>query len=318
MGTSLPLVSVCLITYNQEKYIAQTLHSILSQKTNFIFELVIGDDASTDATNTICVEFGQRYPDIVKYRSQKNNIGFLYNFYQTCLRCKGQYIAFCEGDDYWIDPGKLQKQVDFLETNADYGLICSNINLLFQAENRILENQGPVSYYDFASLLCRGNEIATVSVCCRNKYVQTFFQIFFNDYRGWLMADLPLWLYISTISKIKCMEEATSMYRILPESASHSKSYKKEWRFQKSIYEISLFFQELYGLESSIDKNCFYKRFYRWMIVSGNKRNVCKALSFWKKNGYYLLLYKGILFLLFWKQEKILYWISKMKKQINR
>lgn len=317
MDTRLPLVSVCLITYNQEKYIAQTLHSILSQKTNFAFELVIGDDASTDTTNTICSEFERTYPSIVKYKSQKNNIGFLRNFHQTCLRCKGQYIAFCEGDDYWIDSNKLQKQVDFLETHSDYGLICSNINLLFQADNRISEKHRPFLHYDFASLLCQGNDIATVSVCCRNEYVKAFFQLFSNDYLKWLMADLPLWLYISKMSKIKCMTEATSVYRVLSESASHSKNYKKEWRFQKSIYEISLFFKERYGLESADDKNCFYKRFYLWMIASGNKKNVCKALSFWKKNEYYRLLCRGILSLLFWKQEKIIYLFSKMKQKFK-
>lgn len=317
MEVAFPLVSVCLITYNQEKYIAQTLTSILSQKTNFAFELVIGDDASTDGTYTICTEFEQAYPGIVKLESRKKNIGFIQNFYQTCLRCKGRYIAFCEGDDYWIDPDKLQKQVDFLESNPDYGLICSNICLLFQVDQRISESKSRSTRYDFSSLLCRGNEIATVSVCCRNKYVETFFQLFFNEYLKWLMGDLPLWLYISTMSKIKYMEEATSIYRVLPESASHSKNYKKEWKFQKSIYEISLFFKERYGLDSADDMDCFYKRFYLWMIATGNKKNVRIALSFWKKNRQYGSLCKGVMAFLFWKQEKIIYLISKVKKEFK-
>lgn len=120
-----PLISINVITYNHAPYIRQCLESILMQKTNFTFEILIHDDASTDGTADIIREYEALYPDIVKPVYQTENryskglsISRLYQY----PRIKGKYIALCEGDDYWIDPLKLQKQVDFLEQNTDYSI----------------------------------------------------------------------------------------------------------------------------------------------------------------------------------------------------
>ena len=111
-----PMVSVCVITYNQEAYIQQCLESILQQETNFEYDVVVGEDCSTDNTASIIKslsEFGQN----IQLLKNTSNLGVLPNFIRTLKACKGKYIAFCEGDDYWIDEHKLQKQVDFLEQN---------------------------------------------------------------------------------------------------------------------------------------------------------------------------------------------------------
>ncbi|WP_299228831.1 glycosyltransferase [uncultured Psychroserpens sp.] len=120
-----PLVSICVQTYNHEAYIAECLDGLLAQETTFSFEILLGEDASTDETRAICMTYAEKYPDKIKLflHHRENNIkvhgnptgrfNFLYNLYQST----GTYIAFCEGDDYWIDPLKLQKQIDFLEAN---------------------------------------------------------------------------------------------------------------------------------------------------------------------------------------------------------
>lgn len=122
------LVSVCCLTYNHASYIRQCLDGCLMQKTNFSIEILIHDDASTDGTQDIIREYEARYPEIIKPIYQKENqyskgvkVDLIYNF----SRAKGKYIALCEGDDYWTDPLKLQKQVDFLETHPDY-VMCSH------------------------------------------------------------------------------------------------------------------------------------------------------------------------------------------------
>jgi len=110
----MPLVSVHMITYNHEKYIAQAIEGVLMQKCDFPIQLVIGEDCSTDNTAAIIKEYEKKYPDIIKARYNNPNKGMHANGILTFQECTGKYIATCEGDDYWTDPLKLQKQVDFL------------------------------------------------------------------------------------------------------------------------------------------------------------------------------------------------------------
>ena len=120
---SKPLVSVCCITYNHEAYIEEALQGFLMQKTNFPFEVLIHDDASTDNTTVIIKDYYKSYPDIIKPIFQTDNQyskGFSVNHSFNFPRAQGRYIAICEGDDYWVDPLKLQKQANFLEDNPDY------------------------------------------------------------------------------------------------------------------------------------------------------------------------------------------------------
>ena len=119
---TVPLVSVSVITYNHEKYIRQCLDGILMQNVNFPYEILVHDDASPDGTADIIREYEAKYPDIIKPIYQTENqhsqgkAASKFNF----DRARGKYLAFCEGDDYWTDPGKLQKQVDFLEAHPEY------------------------------------------------------------------------------------------------------------------------------------------------------------------------------------------------------
>ena len=114
------MVSVNMVAYNHEKYIAQAIEGVLMQKTTFPIELVIGEDCSPDRTRQICIEYRDKYPDIIKLLLPEKNIGSHQNGVSVLLACTGKYIAACEGDDYWTDPHKLQKQVDFLEANPEY------------------------------------------------------------------------------------------------------------------------------------------------------------------------------------------------------
>lgn len=108
-----PFVSVKTITYNHEKFIAQCIEGIMMQKTNFAFEYIIGEDCSTDSTMEIVQEYARRYPDVIRIITAEKNVGAVENDNRTDRACRGKYVAFCEGDDFWTDPYKLQKQVDF-------------------------------------------------------------------------------------------------------------------------------------------------------------------------------------------------------------
>lgn len=124
------LVTTCLITYNHEKYISECLDSIINQKCNFKHEIVIGDDSSTDDTASICKAYALKYPSLIRYFKRPKNLGMIGNWLKTIGDAKGKYIAICEGDDYWTDPLKLQRQVDFLESNNDYTICWTNYKIL--------------------------------------------------------------------------------------------------------------------------------------------------------------------------------------------
>jgi len=144
-----PVLSVCVITYQHHLSIRKCIDGILMQQTNFSFEVLIGDDDSTDGTREICIEYAKKYPDKIRLmlHHRENNIyvnhkptgrfNILYNYYSA----KGRYWAFCEGDDYWTDPLKLQKQVDFLENHRDYCLSCTRYHSI-RDDSSVLEDDG--------------------------------------------------------------------------------------------------------------------------------------------------------------------------------
>src|SRR4030067_128381 len=115
-------VSVIVITYNHEEFICQSLDSILMQDVNFEYEIVIGEDCSTDKTRDILLDYQKNYPDKIRLILSEKNRGLIANFVQTYKSCSGEYIATIDGDDYWTSSQKLQKQVDFLDNNLDYAM----------------------------------------------------------------------------------------------------------------------------------------------------------------------------------------------------
>lgn len=130
-----PLVSVCLITYNHSKYIRQAIDSILMQQVDFGWELVIADDFSTDGTREILQEYKNKHPDFIQLILQPTNVGAGKNWLKLLSSANNKYIAYLEGDDYWTDPLKLQKQVDFLEANQDYSLCFTNSTIIFEGSD---------------------------------------------------------------------------------------------------------------------------------------------------------------------------------------
>ena len=122
-----PLVSVIVTTYNQEKFIRKAIDSNLAQETSFEYEIIIGEDFSTDGTRDICVDYSLKYPDIIRLLLHQKNVGMHQNAIQTLHLAKGKYIAFCEGDDFWTDPNKLQMQFALLENNSEYSGVHSKV-----------------------------------------------------------------------------------------------------------------------------------------------------------------------------------------------
>lgn len=129
------LVSICMTTYNHKKFIRHALESVLMQKCNFDYEILIGDDCSQDSTVVILKEYEKAYPDKIRLIIREKNIGMVANSFDIRSRAKGKYIAMLEGDDYWIDSYKLQKQVEFLESHLECSAVASRVGLVNEREH---------------------------------------------------------------------------------------------------------------------------------------------------------------------------------------
>jgi glycosyltransferase involved in cell wall biosynthesis len=123
-----------MITYNHERFIRQAIESVLMQKANFAYELVIGEDRSTDRTRDIVLELQQKHPDRIRLLLAESNLGANLNFIRTLNACGGQYVATLDGDDYWISPFKLQKQVDFLDAHPECSICFHPIQFVFEKD----------------------------------------------------------------------------------------------------------------------------------------------------------------------------------------
>lgn len=173
------MVSVIMITYNHERFIREAIDSILMQKTNFCFEILIGDDASTDGTGKIVSEYADRFPNKIHAVIRTENIGATKNAYDILCRAKGKYLASCEGDDYWTDEYKLQKQVDVLEKNPQYvacvhpiGLVDVNGKRIFGPKPFQISHKRVFSIHDFKGCILPGHGVSTVR---RNFMLQSDF-----------------------------------------------------------------------------------------------------------------------------------------------
>jgi len=169
-GTT-PVVSIFCTTYNHENFIAQTLESFLMQETNFAFEIVVGEDCSTDKTRDIIVSYQQRYPELIRLIAFDQNVGRKKNTHTTFAQCRGRYVAKCEGDDYWTDPKKLQKQVDYLEAHPECVLTYGAVQA-FNADGIAYEYIGGTLEDASPQKLQQSVAINTLTTCFR-KVVDT-------------------------------------------------------------------------------------------------------------------------------------------------
>lgn len=231
------LCSVLMITYNHEKYIAQAIDSVLMQKTNFDYEIVIGEDCSTDRTREIVLEYKAKHPDKIKLLLQKKNVGMMQNFIDTLNTCTGKYIALLEGDDYWTDQYKLQKQVEILEKN-DKARICYNpVNVIKNGQIVEVFPSDNLAIISFNDLIIK-NTIPTCSVVFRWKPDLNFPP----EYKSLPLGDWPLYLLLlyDTDEYAVKINELMANYR-LHEGGIFSNSDNSDVRLKiLSVYKFSL------------------------------------------------------------------------------
>lgn len=209
MSTSFPEISVCVITFNHEQFIAEAINSILAQKIDVPYEIVISDDSSIDRTRSLCQDLADHHPTLINLLPEKENLGITGNFYRALSSCRGRYIAVCEGDDYWIDDRKLAMQFGFLEENAGYGLVYTDVEI----KNTTTEVLSRPFYYagDVFDKLLQGNFINTLTVCFRKDLLELS-SVSINQLS--YAFDHFYWLRIAAAARIFYMPEKSGCYRI--------------------------------------------------------------------------------------------------------
>jgi len=208
-----PLLSVCIICYNQVAYIRQAIDSVMEQQINFKSEIIIADDFSLDGTREIVVEYHQRYPGLITVLPREKNIGPAKNFLELFYAAQGKYIAYLEGDDYWTDKTKLQQQVDFLEQHPDFAICFTDSIETFSEDindprNYLAGGSGLKTETTLNELIFR-NYIQTCTVVFKNK----LFEKFPDWYLHLKMGDWPLHLLNAAHGKIKYLPFVAAVHR---------------------------------------------------------------------------------------------------------
>ena len=215
-----PMVSVCVPTYQHADYIRSCLDSILMQECGFPFEIILGEDESTDGTREICLEYAKDHADKIRLflHSRENNIIIdghptgRFNVLYSLSQARGKYVALCEGDDYWTDPHKLQKQVDFLEANVDFAICHHNMNVVYEDGNKASHLSNSPDQREISSIddLARGNFIFTASCVFRNNLA--------GELPDWYsespVGDYLLHLLNAQYGRIRYMPDVMGSYRI--------------------------------------------------------------------------------------------------------
>lgn len=216
-----PLISVLCLTYNHKNFIKQCLDGFVMQKTNFDFIAYVGDDCSTDGTTEIVKEYEYKYPNRIKGIYHTTNTGSEQNFFDTANACKSKYVALCEGDDYWVDEYKLQKQVDFLESNPDYAICFHPTKIIydgfeFQKPDGIIPTKKAIKKGFTFERALEDYFMHTSSVMYRwefyNKKIEDFYP------KGIISGDIYLHILHAKKGKIKMLPGIMSVYRRNPSS----------------------------------------------------------------------------------------------------
>ncbi len=306
-NTSRPKVSVLVITYNHGKYIREALDGILMQKVNFHYEVVIHDDASPDNTQNIIREYEKKYPDIIKVIYQAENKyskgESAFQYYVDYLI--GEYIAICEGDDYWTNPNKLQKQVDFLDKNPEYIAAAHNVRVINENYEVINEDLHPYKIFheyifkrEDAFKLKLPSQLA--SIVYRNIWLNLDKKIIklYNNCKT--NGDQKLAVLLTNFGSIYCFKDVMADHRKI---TSHGTSWsariygKNTSLFMyKSLLEVKDFEDKAFGIKienKKQRKDVYVAALYKFIKKpTGENKNAIKEINKIKQESYFeLFLY---------------------------
>ena len=248
-----PLVSIWCLVYNHEPYLRQCLDGFVMQNTNFKFEAIVHDDVSTDSSAAIIREYAEKYPDIIKPIFETENQyskrdGSLERIMHEA--CKGKYIAICEGDDYWIDPLKLQKQVDYLLNHEDCGLVYTAYrqrNDLEKTTIDIITSSEIKHDVTFKWSLLEQKVMVGTCTAMVDSILLEQIRSFRDDFDGYMMGDTQIWFNAARMKNVGYIPEITAVYRKQPTGATSCFETKSRIKFIQNCQKAHLHLAYKYG-----------------------------------------------------------------------
>lgn len=230
VGKQTPMVTVTVVTYNQEKWIRQTLDSILAQQTEYLYEVIIGEDHGTDGTRAICQEYADKYENVTLL-PMTENLGVTANWIRCVQAGTGKYIQVCAGDDYWHNPKKLQMQVEFMEAHHECVVCHTDNDELYEKDGTIVKNvkslKGivPPEGMIQKEILAGKEHISAVTMCIRREAFEKYVPADEFARRKFPRDDWPTLLVLAAHGEIRYLPDSTATYRVGQESITRTSNY---------------------------------------------------------------------------------------------
>lgn len=284
------IVSVLILTYNQEQWIAQTIESVLAQETSYPFEVIIGDDCSTDGTRSICEEYARKY-DNIHLMSYPQNKGLIGNWVECIKATHGKYILGCAGDDYWHNPNKIQLQVDFMEKHPNCVLSHTDFDKLLVRTNKIITSYNKTKGINppcgkiQKEVLAGKEHISAVTICYRAEELKKYCPLDTYVSMNFPREDWPTMLIMSAYGEVEYIPISTATYRVGQVSITNTIDYdkiRKRYQLDKQMAEF------LYTLFPDFgefkDGHWYDSHVYHSLLIAAYENNDYKSAKKFVKN----------------------------------
>ncbi len=291
-------ISVIIPAYNSEKFISKTIESVLYQKFEGTFEVLVANDASTDSTPVIISDYQSKYPNIIKATVRENNIGYSANYYDLINKASGKYLAVLDHDDVWLSDVKLQKQFNFLESHPEIGMLCGDVKLIDEEgnEEKVVERETE-GVLSLTELMMEKTYLYSPTLMMRTSVLKRMVD---EEDCSWYIENKSfyddMWaFYFAYKSKIYWMKDCLAAYRNLKNSGCHSTKVNEQFELSKRYYKLKLHFLLTHDIIISEKEQIFlneYDKLYKESYYKGEMSvrssksyriiKLIRSLKFWK------------------------------------
>lgn len=271
------MISIIVVTYNQERTIGRTLDSILRQQCHLPIEIIIGEDCSTDGTRIICQDYAARYPEQIRLFCNEHNKGLIDNYYDCLLACQGTYIADCAGDDFWVDTQKLEKEVCLMEADSSITLVHTawksyNENTQIASDSPRQPFTEPITDgKKMLEAILTQTRMPVIHLCTALYRAETILReyhantaLFRNQKAG--CEDLQIAFLMAYSGNIAYLPDVTLYYSQGSETISAPKNERKLFDFYKKVTNLSYELSEKYNIHSKQTEHFFQERIYALLM----------------------------------------------------
>ena len=283
------MVTVCVVTYNQEKWIRQTLDSLLAQQTEYSFEIIIGEDSGTDNTRAICQEYADRYENVVLL-PETENLGVTANWIRCVQAGTGKYIMTCAGDDWWHNPNKIQLQVDFMEAHPECVVCHTDIDEYKAKDGTVKKNfyrsQGIIPPEGkLHDIMVAGKEkISAVTMCIRREAFEKYVPADEFAKRRFPREDWPTLMVLAMYGDILYIPISTATYRVGQESITRTSDYEKIIARAQKDKEMTEYLYSLFPEWGSFEGGAYFDNIgYHYALIAAYRNNDYRAAKKYAK-----------------------------------